>query len=604
MPIIPDTSITEILSSDDVVSEIANAPHDELKAHIDDLNTHHDDDLIHSGDLTMSGGEIYLESGRAISTLDNVSVTPLPDNTVTSILGTGDFLISTFNSPDANSSGLAFDGTHMASSDGGVDKIFIHSGITSTITDSYASPGPTGQVLGGLAFDNSGNLISAGGSSPNKIYTHSGNTSTITSSFNYPSGNGVQGLFVDSSNNLISLDSTEHKILKHSGITDTITDSWTIPGHLIVGAVPRERWDASRQIDYHGIYYDGTYFYIATNAQLLIFDGITSTCIGQTEYSGAITTTWGIFVHDNQLVKMDYAADDIEIYNWNPRFVKIKYNTRDIDGTLRYKVDDGVDHLLTSSFEDYIFVAHKIEVERYGVGAIWESGVPDIISSFDSPATYPSGMTWDTTNENLISCDRTADKIYVHSGFAAVITDSFASATANPQGLTIDGSGNLISCVHTAAKIYQHSGITSTITTSFSSPGGVPSGLTFDNVNTRLISCDSNTEKIYVHVGVSTTIVTSFTTPGTYVSGLVMETLGGNNSLVSLDSQYGTVYVHSGVTSTIISSYFLPSPIDDTYGLAFDGKNIMFGDNVFQKIYKSEGDYYYNESMYVEITTD
>ena len=37
---------------------------------------------------------------------------------------------------------------------------------------------------------------------------------------------------------------------------------------------------------------------------------------------------------------------------------------------------------------------------------------PEILTSFDSPSTSPRGLTFDGTN--LISCDYTADKIYVH----------------------------------------------------------------------------------------------------------------------------------------------------------------------------------------------
>lgn len=77
MTIIIDTSISPILSSDDVDYQIANAPHDELKAHIDELNTHHDEDLVHSGSLTISGGGDIILGGESMSELVSGGITSL-----------------------------------------------------------------------------------------------------------------------------------------------------------------------------------------------------------------------------------------------------------------------------------------------------------------------------------------------------------------------------------------------------------------------------------------------------------------------------------------------------------------------------------------------
>jgi hypothetical protein len=81
---------------------------------------------------------------------------------------------------------LAFDGTNLISMD--TNTIFVHQGISATITTSFASP-ETGS-LGGLAVDDSGNLISARGT----IYHHSGITSTIQASYPLPLGSQVRGL--------------------------------------------------------------------------------------------------------------------------------------------------------------------------------------------------------------------------------------------------------------------------------------------------------------------------------------------------------------------------------------------------------------------------
>ena len=79
MSIIPDGSITEILSSDDIVSEIANVPHDELQGFISSLNTalsaEHDDDGLHRSSVSSIrdvSRNLVIEnnSGTPLSQLD------------------------------------------------------------------------------------------------------------------------------------------------------------------------------------------------------------------------------------------------------------------------------------------------------------------------------------------------------------------------------------------------------------------------------------------------------------------------------------------------------------------------------------------------------
>ena len=71
---------------------------------------------------------------------------------------------------------------NLISCDSYVDKIYVHSGISATITTSFASPYTFPQ---GLAFDGV-NLISCD-SNADKIYVHSGISATITTSFASPS---------------------------------------------------------------------------------------------------------------------------------------------------------------------------------------------------------------------------------------------------------------------------------------------------------------------------------------------------------------------------------------------------------------------------------
>lgn len=81
-------------------------------------------------------------------------------------------------------------GKNLISCDSGSASIYIHSGITSTITTSFSSPKPSPR---GLAYDGA-NLISSDTLSFS-IYIHSGVTKTITTSFSSPGGQ-PQGLEV------------------------------------------------------------------------------------------------------------------------------------------------------------------------------------------------------------------------------------------------------------------------------------------------------------------------------------------------------------------------------------------------------------------------
>jgi len=77
----------------------------------------------------------------------------------------------------------------------------------------------------------------------------------------------------------------------------------------------------------------------------------------------------------------------------------------------------------------------------------------NILSSFASPSTAPSGLTFDGTN--LISCDSSSGMIYIHNGISSTISSIFASPSKQPMDLTFDGT-NLISCDRDSGIIYVH----------------------------------------------------------------------------------------------------------------------------------------------------
>ena len=207
------------------------------------------------------------------------------------------------------------------------------------------------------------------------------------------------------------------------------------------------------------------------------------------------------------------------------------------------------------------------------------------LSSFSSPSSNPIGLAYDSSIGNLISCDSTADEIYIHDGISSTILSSFSSPDSNPRGLTFDSTtGNLISC-SAGATIYIHDGISSTILSSFASPDGYSRGLAFDSTTGNLISCDT-VGIIYIHDGISSTILSSFASPSSSPYGLTYDSSTGN--LISCDSTSDTIYIHDGISSTILSSFASPSSLP--YGLTYDisAGNLISCDNTSDTIYIHE----------------
>jgi hypothetical protein len=198
----------------------------------------------------------------------------------------------------------------------------------------------------------------------------------------------------------------------------------------------------------------------------------------------------------------------------------------------------------------------------------------DILSSFASPNASPYGLTFDGTN--LISCDFTTERIYIHNGVSSDILGSFASPSGVPYGLAFDGT-NLISCDNSTKMIYIHNGVSSSILSSFASPSADPTGLTFDGTN--LISCDNSTKMIYIHNGVSSDILSSFASPNESPRGLAFD---GTN-LISCYFSTKMIYIHNGVSSDILSSF--ASPNESPRGLAFDGTTLISCDSSTDMIY-------------------
>ena len=131
-------------------------------------------------------------------------------------------ITDSFDRPRNYGTDLAFDGTNLISADyiyNNESKIYIHSGITSTISTSFVS---TYWPVYGLTYDIKKNrLISC---SETTGYIHSGVTSTIISTFTL-TDNKVKGLAFDG-DNLISVQYGSRKIRYHVDVGELIYDSF------------------------------------------------------------------------------------------------------------------------------------------------------------------------------------------------------------------------------------------------------------------------------------------------------------------------------------------------------------------------------------------
>ena len=140
-----------------------------------------------------------------------------------------------------------------------------------------------------------GNLIS-GDTSADKLFVHDGFSTTITDSFNVPSGHGlIYGMDFDGENLIIN-DSSIPKVTLLDGISNTIVDSFT--------PSPAR----------HGVTWDGTHLITTkaeSDHATYRHDGFSATVTDSfsTESSGYYTH--GIVYYDGDLWSSNYGRDEI-----------------------------------------------------------------------------------------------------------------------------------------------------------------------------------------------------------------------------------------------------------------------------------------------------
>jgi len=188
-------------------------------------------------------------------------------------------------------------GFNLIVSDDRTDYIYLHSGISSTLTGSFAAPASN---IEGITITASGNIISCD-QSANHIFIHSGISSTITGSFAAPDGQ-ISALCMDNSNNLLSTDNEEDLFYQHSGISTVILGSYSVPYAQIPGIVV----DSSNNL-------------LTSNPEdsyVMTYSGISLTASG----TGSIYTTAGVHLrgiiidNNENLIHMDSDTDFIYVH--------------------------------------------------------------------------------------------------------------------------------------------------------------------------------------------------------------------------------------------------------------------------------------------------
>mgnify|MGYP003147134130 CR=1 FL=1 len=126
---------------------------------------------------------------------------------------------------------------NIVSNDFSTDRIYVHSGKTSTVINSFSSPAADPK---GMAFVNMRDLVIA--TTSGIIWHTSSFSSTILNSFTIP-GTATTGLTFDGKD-LISTDSGTKRVIKYSGVSQTVIDSFSSPSTNPTGLT----WDGQNVI--------------------------------------------------------------------------------------------------------------------------------------------------------------------------------------------------------------------------------------------------------------------------------------------------------------------------------------------------------------------
>ena len=137
-------------------------------------------------------------------------------------------------------------------------------------------------------------------------------------------------------------------------------------------------------------------------------------------------------------------------------------------------------------------------------------------STISSSISGQSTQTNDVSRreDGLIEASAFVDKIYLHYGLTASIKLSISSPASNVYGVvwgraSVLETNNLVSCDSTMAKNYIHGGFSSTIHSSYAS-GNTSTGVTWDGTNLYGQKAQATAEQHLKFTGVSASITDSY----------------------------------------------------------------------------------------------
>jgi hypothetical protein len=416
------------------------------------------------------------------------------------------------------------------------DKLYINEGMTNTITTSYFM---SGSRLGarGLAMKSDGDMLSGGWTISGfgiveDVLLHSGTTSTAAVQFTIPIDN-TEGLDLDGDENLVSISvpSSNSEVLIHSGITDTITSSFTVSGVNGTGIAVENNGNLILCEN--------------TNNKIYLYDGLTSSLLDS--FSAPSSNISSLMVRSITFLEYVSGATTLLAAN-NLEFVS-GATTLAAANNLEYL--SGAALLLVTPAE-YIpgAVTLLVTPAEYIPGATTLAAVNNLES-------IPGSCTVQNTVREYVLGETTlqAGEREYAPGSTTLLVDNNLEYLSGATELAIDYVGGLITCDLSSNKIYIHHDITGSILTSFASPDVSPNGvgLTADR---NLLSVDAGTNEIYIHSGLTSTVTTtisglSYTVP----SGAEVDSSG---NIVGASQGDRSIYIHSGTTSTITSSFSAP----------------------------------------------
>lgn len=199
----------------------------------------------------------------------------------------------------------------------------------------------------------------------------------------------------------------------------------------------------------------------------------------------------------------------------------------------------------------------------------------EVIKSFDTPGSCPTGLAFDGVNIWL--ADRKADKIFCIDKENGKIIRSIQSPGYWPMGLAWDGDALWNSDVKTG-KVYRINPKDGTVLKTVEAPGSSPRGLAWDG---KYLWCnDDRSDEIIKFSPDDGTTIISFKSPATDPRGLAFD---GKYLWVS-DRIKDEVYMVDPETGCVILITDAPGPF--TRGLCYDGKYLWAVDYQNDKLYQ------------------